>query len=390
MARKATPQNQYDLAIAGGGLAGGLLALALAEKRPELDIVLIEAEEKFGGNHIWSCFQTDIEDRHQWLLDPLISRHWDSYDVHFPEYSRSLGNGYFSIQSANLDKQLRKRLPKQAIRTGHRIKSVKNGVVKIKGNDDIAAQAVIDARGSGKITDLDYGWQKFFGQMLNLKSPHGLDRPVIMDATVNQIDGYRFFYCLPFGETELFVEDTYYSDSKDIDPDECRQRIADYCQDQGWDIGKVLHEELGQLPVIYGGKFKAFWKANPGPDARIGARAALIQPITSYTLPMAVRIANQIAETDDLSQDNLDTMLRDMAVRHWKEGKFYRMLCAFLFLGADPEKRYKTLQHTYTKDEDLLARFYAGKSTLADQANLLTGKPPIPISRAIPLLMKYR
>ena len=67
-----------------------------------------------------------------------------------------------------------------------------------------------------------------------------------------------------------------------------------------------------------------------------------------------------------------------------------RMLCAFLFLGADPDKRYKTLEHTYSKDEKLLARFYAGKSTLLDQANLLTGKPPIPVSRAIPLLLKYK
>ena len=105
---------------------------------------------------------------------------------------------------------------------------------------------------------------------------------------------------------------------------------------------------------------------------------------------MAVKTAMLIAEMPEISQQTLDKKLRDLATSHWKNGKFYRMLCAFLFLGADPDKRYKTLQHTYTKDEDLLARFYAGKSTRMDQANLLTGKPPIPISRAIPLLLKYR
>ena len=33
-----------DLAIVGGGLAGGLIALAVARQRPELKIVLIELE----------------------------------------------------------------------------------------------------------------------------------------------------------------------------------------------------------------------------------------------------------------------------------------------------------------------------------------------------------
>jgi lycopene beta-cyclase len=45
-----------DVAIVGGGLAGGLIALALAKMRPELHVVLIEQGQSFGGNHIWSYF----------------------------------------------------------------------------------------------------------------------------------------------------------------------------------------------------------------------------------------------------------------------------------------------------------------------------------------------
>ena len=382
--------NQFDLAIAGGGLVGGLVALALAKLRPDLDIALIEAEDHFGGNHIWSFFESDVEPAHRWLVDPLISRHWDSYDVYFPKYSRSLSNGYFSIESQNLDTELRQRLPSQALKTGQKAKGVTNGLVTLADGAEIAAQAVLDVRGSGDVSALDIGWQKFCGQMLKLTEPHGLERPVIMDATVEQIDGYRFIYCLPFSDTEIFVEDTYYADTADLDSATSHGRIADYAAEQGWTIEAVLSEEKGQLPVIYGGDFEAFWRANSGVDARAGARAALIQPITSYSLPMAVKTAIMIAEMPDISQQKLDKMLRTLARKHWKNGKFYRMLCAFLFLGADPDKRYKTLEHTYTKDEKLLARFYAGKSTRMDQASLLTGRPPIPISRAIPLLLKYR
>ena len=390
MPKPARPSNQYDLAIAGGGLAGGLVALALAKLRPDLDIALIEAEDHFGGNHIWSFFESDVEPEHRWLVDPLISRQWDSYDVHFPKYSRSLSNGYCSIESENLDRLLRERLPANALKTGQKAEMVEPGLVTMQSGDPVAAGAVLDVRGGGDLSALEFGWQKFSGQMLRLTAPHGLDRPVIMDATVEQIDGYRFVYCLPFSETEVFVEDTYYSDGKELDETTAHDRITEYAASQGWEIAEVLREEAGQLPVIYGGDFEAFWNDNKGVDARAGARAALIQPITSYSLPMAVKTAIMIAEMPDINQKKLDKMLRNLATKHWKNGKFYRMLCAFLFLGADPDKRYKTLEHTYTKDEKLLARFYAGKSTRLDQANLLTGKPPIPISRAIPLLLKYR
>src|SRR3546814_8812653 len=39
----ATPSSRCDIAIVGGGLAGGLAALAFAAKRPDLDVRLIEA-----------------------------------------------------------------------------------------------------------------------------------------------------------------------------------------------------------------------------------------------------------------------------------------------------------------------------------------------------------
>lgn len=390
MPGKNSQQNQIDLAIAGGGLAGGLIALALNKLRPELNIALIEAGDHFGGNHIWSFFESDIEPEHRWLVDPVISRKWDSYDVHFPEYSRNIDNGYFSIESAGFDQHLQTHLPQKSLLNGHKITDIKENTVKLDNGDEITSHAVVDVRGGGDISALEYGWQKFHGQMLKLKKPHGLDRPIIMDATVEQIDGYRFVYCLPFGEKELFAEDTYYSDDKNIDTTVLGNRIAEYAADQGWEIDQVLSDEQGQLPVFYGGDFHAFWENNSGPDARAGSRAALIQPITSYSLPLAVRTAMLIAEMPSITQNNLDKLLKDMAAKHWKNGGFYRMLCAFLFKGADPEKRYLTLQHTYTKDENLLARFYAGKTTKKDQAKLLSGKPPIPIRRAIPLLLKYR
>ena len=390
MLRKAPPKNQYDLAIAGGGLAGGLIALALNKLRPELDIALIEADDHFGGNHIWSFFESDIADEHRWLIEPMISGRWDSYDVRFPKYSRSLKTGYRSIRSDDFNKHIKATLPNNLLKNGQQIKSLHAGLVKLENGDEIAAAAALDVRGGGDVSSLEFGWQKFVGQMLKLKAPHGLERPIIMDATVEQIDGYRFVYCLPFGEDEIFVEDTYYSDTKDFDETALRSRIEEYAADNDWAIQEVLHEEQGQLPVIYGGDFDQFWDANAGVMARAGSRAALIQPITSYSLPTAVQTAMLIADMPDITQAALDKALTEFAYAHWDKSKFYRILCAMMFKAAEPEKRYLTLEHTYGKDEALIERFYAGKTTLRDQAALLTGRPPIPILKALPIIMQYR
>ncbi len=382
--------GKYDLAIVGGGLSGGLLALALREKRPELRVALIEAEDDFGGNHIWSFFDSDIEPEHRWLVDPLISKSWDSYDVHFPKYSRSLQTGYNSIKSEKFNGVIRQKLDANHLITGSEVKKITKENIRLSNGDQLSATAIVDARGGGDFSALTYGWQKFLGQMLHLKKPHGLDRPIIMDATVDQIDGYHFIYCLPFGNRDVFVEDTYYSSARDLDKNACRQRIAEYTAQQDWDIANITGEEFGQLPVVYGGDFDQFWHDNDGLGARIGARAALAHPVTSYSLPMAVRTAITICGMPRITPNILNSKLEEMSLSNWNKGNFYRMLCAMMFKAAKPEKRYLTLEHTYSKDQKLIERFYAGKTTLLDKAALLSGRPPVPITKALPIMTQYR
>ena len=59
------------------------------------------------------------------------------------------------------------------------------------------------------------------------------------------------------------------------------------------------------------------------------------------------------------------------------------MLDRMLFRAAEPEERYRVLEHFYRLDPRLVGRFYAGRSTMTDKARILTGKPPVPIGRAI-------
>lgn len=378
--------RETDIAILGGGLSGGLIALALAERRPGLDVVLIEQDEALGGNHVWSFFGPDVAKTDRWLLERLVVKGWRGYDVAFPGFDRTLDTTYYSVTSQRLDHELRQTLAPRAIMAGQRVVEVTAREVRCADGTRIAAGAVIDARGMRLSGELTGGWQKFVGRRLELKKPHGLVRPVVMDATVEQIDGFRFVYCLPFGEKELFVEDTYYSDSSTLDRDAIAKRIERYCADHGWQIRRVLSEEHGVLPVVSGGRFDAFWRATGTGAAKAGTRAGLFHPLTSYSLPHAARFAAALAARKDFSAAALARFSKDHARAHWADAAYPRKLAAMLFGAARPIDRYQVLERFYRLDPKLIERFYAGRSTFADKVRIVAGRPPVPVGRAIAAL----
>jgi lycopene beta-cyclase len=377
-----------DLLIAGGGLAGGLIALALTARRPEVRLTIVEAGDTLGGNHVWSFFDSDIREEDRALVAPLISQHWDGNAVRFPGHARSLRGAYNSIESERFDRHVRTALPADAIVAGQ-ITGLDAQGATLSDGTRIEAGGVIDARGVGDFAMLDLGWQKFLGQLLRLEAPHGLTQPVIMDATVDQGDGYRFVYLLPFGPNAVFVEDTYYSATPQLDADELRRRIARYAAEHGWKVAAIEREEQAALPIAMGGNFDALWPVRDRVP-RVGMAAGLFQPMTGYSLPDAVRTAALIADLPDLSSRALQHALRPYARKAWEARGFYRLLARMLFRAADPPSRYRLLERFYRLDEGLIGRFYAGRSTWIDKARILIGKPPVPLRRALGAIREDR
>ncbi len=378
------PAPRHDLIILGGGLAGGLAALALSARRPGLKLLLVEPQAHLGGNHLWSFFGSDIAAADMSLVEPLIAHRWSGYEVRFPAHLRHVEQPYRTIASERLDGALRAALAPEAIIHAAATKASPNEVTLDDGRV-FAATAVLDTRGLSAAPDgLACGWQKFCGQLLAVPAGHGLDHPVVMDALVDQADGYRFVYCLPFSPTEVFVEDTYYSGQPDLDLDQLARRIAAYAAAQRWQVAAISREENGVLPVVMGGDFDTFWPANDD-LARGGVRAGLFHPLTSYSLPDAVRFAAWMASAVPLDH-RLGAVTRARALDHWQRGRFDRMLAKMLFKAADPPQRYRILERFYRLPAPLIERFYAGQSTLADRLRILAGRPPVSVARAIAAL----
>ena len=373
-----------DIAIVGGGLAGGLTAYALSVKRPDLSVRLIDPSTTFGGNHVWSFFTSDIAPEDWWIVEPFIDHQWDRYETRFPAHARRFDSPFNSIRSQNYDGHLRAALPETVPVQGEAVEVSQTGVY-LADQCKISARGVFDGRGVADLDHLDFGWQKFVGQEYRTARPHGQTHPIVMDATVDQIDGYRFVYALPFAEDRIFIEDTYYSDGPEIDRDAMIARIKAYAAAQGWDLAELIHQEMGALPVTMGGDFEAYWRSG-GEAAKIGVRAALFHGTTGFSLPDAVRTASMIAKLNDLSGAAIATAMHRFAKQRWDQGGFYRLLDRMLFRAATPDTRYQVLQRFYGLHPSLIQRFYAGNTTFLDKARILSGKPPVPIHRAMAVM----
>lgn len=372
----------HDLILIGGGLSAALIAWRLALDRPEVRVCVVEREGRLGGNHTWSFFDGDMPEADRVWLEPATPHRWrEGYDVYFPGLSRRLKTPYNSLTSERLHEVVAPLLGDRLI-SGEAVEIGANAV-RLADGRVLRARGVIDARGPEPTPHLDLGWQVFVGRTLRLAQPHGLTRPTIMDATVGQGEAYRFVYLLPFDAHTVMVEDTYYADASTLDRVSLGLRIEAYARSRGWAIEAVLAEEEGVLPIALGGDIDAFWEDGEAAVGRVGLAAALFHPTTGYSLPDAVAMARTIAALPDLTSASLRAATEGRSRSLWKDRAFYRLLNRMLFRAAQPSQRWRVLRRFYGLPEGVVRRFYAGQSTGLDKARILTGKPPVPIGKAM-------
>ena len=371
-----------DIILMGAGLASALAAARLSTLAAPPRILILERSYSPFAGHTWSFHHTDLRKQdHAWIA-PLVAHRWDKQTVCFPGYKRTLSTGYATLTAERVSRFIAG-LPNVTLLPGCTIAGVAADQVLLEDGRSFSAPCIVDGRGFVADPALKLGYQKFLGLEVETVEPHGLSYPIIMDATVPQLEGYRFLYSLPFAPDRLLIEDTRYSDDPHVDLAGLEEAVLHYAAQQNWRIRRVLRRETGSLPIALAFDADRFWELKTKDIPRIGLRAGLFHPVTGYSLPEAVAVANIIADHWPTTSATLAVAIEAYARRRAREQSFYRLLNRMLFRAAVPDQRHRVLGRFYRLPEKLIENFYAGRTTRRDMLRILTGKPPVPIHKAI-------
>ncbi len=381
------PVPGRSLLLVGAGLASAVIAQRIFAADPTAHIRIVEGSAAPFGEHTWSFHLADVGPRDLDWLAPLIAHRWAGQEVRFRAFSRRLASGYASLTSQSVLEHIRS-LSAVELLTSARVAALDASGATLDDGTRIEADCVIDARGFVPNPTMALGHQKFVGLEIETEAPHGVTEPVIMDASVDQLDGYRFVYLLPFSPTRILIEDTRYSDGDALDLQALAGDVAAYAATQGWSVQRVVREEHGVLPICLAYDAEQFWSGQRPDVPLAGMRAGLFHPTTGYSLPEAVRLANLIAWHWPIDSAALAPLVRAHALGRARQQGFYRLLNRMLFRAAAPGRRHLVLERFYRLPRPLIERFYAGRTTAWDICRILVGKPPVPVRRALACLLE--
>ncbi len=374
--------GNLPLVLVGAGLASAIIAQRLSILGLPRRILILEAGTKPFGEHTWSFHDADVDPADMTWLAPMIAYRWNGQSVRFSSHVRHLSSGYSSLTSRSVVDAI-DRLDNVQVRMQTPVSSLSARHVTLADGSVEQASCVIDCRGYQPSNAMVLGFQKFLGLEVELRQPHELVHPVIMDATVEQRDGYRFVYLLPLSPMRVLIEDTRYSEQATLDEEALGQDIVSYALAQNWSIDRIVRQEKGVLPITLAHDFDRFWASSPADIPKAGMRAGLFHPTTGYSLPNAVQVANLIARRWPAGSAELAEAIRHHAAAQHRRQRFYRLLNRMLFLAAEPDRRHLVLERFYRLPTPVIERFYAGRTSAGDMVRILVGKPPVPIHRAL-------
>lgn len=387
----------FELVLVGGGLQNALIALAVLERRPHTAVALIERGMTLGGNHTWSFHAADVPAGLEAVFEPLVAARWPAYHVRFPGLQRRIARPYATMTSERVHAAVTERFARAPnarlfLGPGAEAVSLKEDGVTLADGTRLTAPLVVDARGPGRMEG-EVGFQKFLGLELELAEPlpSAGREPVMMDATVEQLDGYRFVYTLPLSATRVLVEDTYYSDDARLDLPVLRARVHEYAGRAGLRVSHVVREETGVLPLPLRWRERAL----PAHGPLVGGYAGgWFHPTTGYSVPCAARFARVIARAfDDLGARSISEVPRQVSqlrAEHERQARFFTRLNAMLFRAFPLDQRWRPLERFHRMPEATVERFYALQTTAADRARILFGRPPrgVQLGRALRELVR--
>jgi lycopene beta-cyclase len=353
------------IVIAGGGLAACMAALAMARLRPEVPLLIIEEGERFGGEGYRNFADAELGQEGAELIGPLAIDRWPGFYVAFPGFSRKLKAEWAGFSADDLHRTMLDTLTPKQYRLGTRVVAVREDALVLDGGETIKAEGAIDARGAASLSTLDLIYEARLERDYLLKAPHRVDRPVLIDATVDQAGGLRFMQCVPLAEDRLIVADICISERGQPD-DQAGARLDVYLAARGWRKRRATGEYARVRPLPVGGDFAAFWRLGGARVAKLGLRGGFVNPATGRTIADAVRNARLLAEQRDFSGTVLHDVFEAEAKAAWKKRELERTIPAAL-AQAKPEERRALIERLYSLDPGLIARLQVDQLGLIDR-----------------------
>lgn len=390
--------GHYDLLIIGAGLSGLCLAYLLHLRHPSLNVHILEEKSEIPKDRTWSFHATDIEDLNLWKN--FINYSWEKYQVHFSG-EKIIDSTYHTMTSKSFFGEMNQLLENKISR-GTRVTQVMNSKVITAQGGVFFAPIIIDSRPSTEFTlqdmqRLGWGFQKFYGQEIQLEKPHSLKYPILMDTSVSQEDGYRFMYILPFAPDLLLVEDTYYNTEPELDLSFSAIEIKNYCEQKNWSIKSIHRTEQGCLPIpttsvlsYDSGPHHKLERSEMTSIFKIGMSGGFFHPVTGYSFGSAAKVAETLSNLPHIDSPSIQLALNKLRDEFKSRESYYLTLNRLLFQGAEARYRWKIFEFFYRLPLGTIERFYGQKMTLQDRIRLMIGKPPIPVHSALKVLLSKR
>src|SRR5829696_4477306 len=321
--------RRQGVLIAGGGVAGSLAALALARHRPEVPLLIIEERDRFGGEGFHHLFTDEVDGREQALLASIAGRNWPGFYLAFPDLARNLKGEIGGFEPEALHRAMVATLRPDQYRLGTRIVAVREDALVLDGGETIKAEGALDARGAANLSMLELLYETRVERQIRTMAPHRLDRPLLVDATIEQNAGFSFIQAFPLGEDRLRIARLLVSERSQ--PDEAADaRLDHYLELRGWLTAEVEASCVLARPLPIGGDFGAFWRLGGARVAKLGLRGGFLQPATGSTVADAARAAMLLVEQKDFAGTMLHDLFEEQAKQLWKKRELHRSVNAAL------------------------------------------------------------
>lgn len=355
--------RRQGVLIAGGGVAGCLAALALARHRPEVPLLIVEERESFGGPGFHHYLDEELQDGGRSLVDGLAVARWPGFYVAFDAFSRKLKAACAGFDGPALHRAMVETLAPNQYRLGTKVVAVRDDALVLDGGEEVRAEGAIDARGAANLSQLDVGYEARLERRYRFAVPHGVDRPVLIDATANGGHGASFMQVAPLDETRLVVADISLTD-RSLPGEQAAARLDHYVALRGWRGGEIEDGAVVTRPLPRGGDFAAFWRIGGARVAKLGLRGGFVHPVTGRTVGDAASAAMLLTRQQDFSGAALHDLFEGEARRLWRGREFLRGVGRSL---AAAESRTAGLAALFALDPGLIARFHADRLGLFER-----------------------